>query len=111
MTITITIDELLRIAKEIKKVESVVGRVKSAVITKKALIEKLEKGAVEMRQQTDAIRLTVVKDTVFIDIETDFIVELVKAYGDIVKGVVSLVTTSETKMKGLFGKWTKTKQF
>lgn len=109
MTITITIDELLRITKEIKKVESVVGRVKSAAITKKALIEKLEKGAVEMRQQTDAMRLTVVKDTVFIDIETDFIVELTKAYGDIVKGVMSLITTSETKMKGLFSKWTKTK--
>ena len=109
MTITITIDELLRIAKEIKKVESVVGRVKAATITKKVLIEKLERGAVEMRQQTDAIKLTVAKDTVFINIDTDFIVELTKAYGDMIKGVVSLVTTSETKLKGLFSKWTKTK--
>ena len=109
MTITITIDELLRIAKEIKKVESVVGRIKATTITKKALIEKLERGAVEMKQQTDAIRLTVLGDTILIDIETEFLLELTKAYGDIVKGVVSLVTTSEKKMKGLFGKWTKTK--
>jgi hypothetical protein len=109
MTITMEINEVLKIAKEIKKIESVVGRVKAATITKKALIEKLEKGAVEMRQQTDAIRLTVLNDTIFIDIETEFLLELTKAYGDIVKGVVSLATTSETKMKGLFSKWTKTK--
>ena len=42
------------------------------------------------------------------DSETEEL-ELTKAYGDIVKGVVSLVTTSETKMKGLFSKWTKAK--
>ena len=109
MTITMEMNEILKIAKEIKRVESVVGRVKAATITKKSLVEKLERGAVEMKQQTDAIRLTVVKDTVFIDIEIEFLLELTKAYGDIVKGVVSLVTTSETKMKGLFSKWTKTK--
>ena len=107
MTITMEMNEILKIAKEIKRVESVVGRVKAATITKKSLVEKLERGAVEMRQQTDAIKLTVLKDTVFIDIDTDFIVELTKAYGDIVKGIVSLVTTSEKKMKGLFSKWTK----
>ena len=109
MTITIKIDELLKVVKEVNKVKSVVDRVKAVAITKKNLIEKLEKGAVEMREQTDALRLTVVGDTVFIDVDTEFLVELVKAYGDIVKGVVSLMTTSETKMKGLFSKWTKTK--
>ena len=109
MTITITIDELLKITKESVKVGSVINRAKATTITKKTLIEKLEKGAVEMREQTDAIRITVVKDTVFIDVDTDFITELIKAYGDIVKGVMSLITTSETKMKGLFSKWTKTK--
>ncbi len=109
MTITMEINEVLKIVKETKKIESVVGRVKAVTITKKALIEKLEKGAVEMREQTDAIRITVVKDTVFIDIEIEFLLELTKAYGDIVKGVMSLITTSEKKMKGLFGKWTKTK--
>lgn len=110
MTITMKIDEVLKIAKEINKTKSIIDRAKAATITKKILIEKLEKGAVEMRNQTDAIRLTVVGDTVFVDIKTEFIVELFKAYGDIVKGVVSLVTTSETKFKSLFGKWTKTKQ-
>ena len=109
MTITIRIDELLKIVRESAKVGSVINRVKASTITKKNLIEKLEKGAVEMREQTDALRLTVVGDTVFIDIDTEFIVELTKAYGDIVKGVMSLVTTSETKMKGLFSKWSKKK--
>ena len=109
MTITIRIDELLKIVRESAKVGSVINRVKASTITKKNLIEKLEKGAVEMREQTDALRLTVVGDTVFIDIDTEFIVELTKAYGDIVKGVMSLVTTSETKMKGLLSKWSKKK--
>ena len=109
MTITMEMNEILKIAKEIKRVESVVGKVKAATITKKSLVEKLEKGAVEMREQTDAIRLTVLGDTIFIDIETEFLLELTKAYGDIVKGIMSLVTTSETKTKGLFSKWTKTK--
>ena len=109
MTITMKIDEVLKIAKEANKTKSIIDRAKIATITKKILIEKLEKSAVEMRNQTDAIRLTVVGDTVFVDIKTEFIVELFKAYGDIIKGVVSLVTTSETKMKGLFSKWTKTK--
>ena len=109
MTITIKIDELLKVVKEVNKVKSVVDRVKAVAITKKNLIEKLEKGAVEMREQTDALRLTVVGDTVFIDVDTEFLVELVKAYGDIVKGVVSFMATSETKIKGLFSKWTKTK--
>ena len=35
MTITMDINELLKIAKETKKIESVVGRVKAAFITKK----------------------------------------------------------------------------
>ena len=109
MTITMDINELLKIAKETKKIESVVGRVKATTITKKALIQKLEKGAAEMKEQTDAVRLTIVGDTVFVHIEEDFIIELIKAYGDIVKGVMSLITTSEKKMKGLFSKWTKTK--
>ena len=82
---------------------------KLQLLQKKSLVEKLERAAVEMREQTDAIRLTVLGDTIFIDIETEFLLELTKAYGDIVKGAVSLVTTSETKMKGLFSKWTKTK--
>ena len=109
MTITMEINEVLKLVKEAKKIESVIGRAKAATITKKALIEKLEKGAAEMREQTDAIRLTVLGDTIFIDIETEFLLELTKAYGDIVKGVMFLITTSETKMKGLFSKWTKTK--
>ena len=109
MTITMEINEVLKIAKETKKIESVVGRVKSAAITKKSLIEKLERGAAEIKEQTDAVRLTIVGDTVFVHIEEDFIIELIKAYGDIVKGVMSLITTSEKKMKGLFSKWTKTK--
>ncbi len=109
MTITMEMNEILKIAKEIKRVESVVGRVKAVTITKKALIEKLEKGAVEMREQTDAIRLTIVGDVVCIDIDTDFVVELIKVYGDIIKGVVSMVTNFENKFNGLFSKWTKTK--
>ena len=109
MTITITIDELLKITKESVKVGSVINRVKATTITKKALIEKLEKGAVEMRQQTDAIRITVVKDTVFIDVDTDFITELIKVYGDAIKGVVSIITGFENKFNSLFSKWTKTK--
>ena len=109
MIITIDTNELLKIVRESAKVGSVINRIKATTITKKALIEKLEKGAVEMREQTDAIRLTIVGDVVCIDIDTDFVVELIKVYGDIVKGVMSLITTSEKKMKGLFGKWTKTK--
>ena len=109
MTITMEINEVLKIAKEINKTNSIINRVKAATLTKKILIEKLEKGAVEMREQTDAIRLTVVNDIIFLDIRTEFLLELTKAYGDIVKGVVSLVTTSETEFKSLFGKWTKTK--
>ena len=62
-----------------------------------------------MKQQTDAIRLTVVKDTVFIDVDTEFVVELIKVYGDVIKGVVSMITNFENKFNGLFQKWTKTK--
>ena len=109
MTITMNINEVLKIAKEINKTKSIVSRVKAATLTKKILVEKLEKSASEIKEQTDAIRLTIVGDTIFLDIRIEFLLELTKAYGDIVKGVVSLVTTSETKMKGLFSKWTKTK--
>ena len=109
MIITIDTNELLKIVRESAKVGSVINRIKATTITKKALIEKLEKGAVEMREQTDAIRLTIVEDVVCIDIDTDFVVELIKVYGDIIKGVVSMVTNFENKFNGLFGKWTKTK--
>ena len=109
MIITIDTNELLKIVRESAKVGSVINRIKATTITKKALIEKLEKGAVEMREQTDAIRLTIVGDVVCIDIDTDFGVELIKVYGDIIKGVVSMVTNFENKFNGLFSKWTKTK--
>ena len=110
MIITIEINELLKIVRESAKVGSIINRVKATTITKKALIEKLEKGAVEMREQTDAIIINIVDDVVLIDIDTDFIVELIKVYGDAIKGVVSIVTGFEGKFNGLFQKWSKTKQ-
>ena len=109
MIITIEINELLKIVRESAKVGSIINRVKATTITKKALIQKLEKGAVEMREQTDAIIINIVNDVVCIDIDTDFVVELIKVYGDIIKGVVSIVTNFENKFNGLFSKWTKTK--
>ena len=109
MIITIDTDELLKIVRASAKVGSIINRVKATTITKRTLVEKLEKGAIEMREQTDAIKITIVEDVVCIDIETDFLVELIKTYGDVIKGVVSIITNFENKFNSLFAKWSKNK--
>ena len=109
MTITIKTNELLKIVKESAKIGSMINRVKASTITKKALVEKLEKIETEMREQTDAIKITLVGETIFIDVEEEFLIELIKTYGDVIKGVISIVTNFENKFNSLFSKWSKNK--
>ena len=112
MKIILTISEILNYSKEQVKLNSMcsfIGSAKASFITREEIIRKATSLSKEFTDQTDAVKLDLIDEEIILEINSEFIAELLEVYGNVAFGMFNILISSQAQTKTLFDRWTKTK--
>ena len=110
MKIILTISEILNYSREQVKLNSMcsfIGSVKASFITREEIIRKATSLSKEFTDQTDAVKLDLVDEEIILEINSEFIAELLEVYGNVAFGMFNILISSQAQTKTLLDKWTK----
>ena len=110
MKIILTISEILNFSKEQVRLNSMcsfIGSVKASLVTREEIIRKATSLSKEFTDQTDAVKLDLVDEEIILEINSEFIAELLEVYGNVAFGMFNILISSQAQTKRLFDKWTK----
>ena len=110
MKIILTISEILTFSREQVKLNSMcsfIGSVKASLVTREEVIKKVMSLSKEFYEQTDAVKLDLVDEEIILEINSEFIAELLEVYGNVAFGMFNILISSQAQTKTLLDKWTK----